>query len=329
MKKALLGLLFAVAALSGIFLAQRYAERQAARPRPAFGDMTPERITRLRVAYFGDSMAIVKTKGRWVTEGDGFPADTARLTRVLGHLLALQDRETVSRWEAADTAIVDLRPYGLDSASARHVSWTLADGRRIEVLLGKVSGIDYGSSFWKPAGEAVVYRTPGTFVFEVSSRAQDWKDTVLFPAFTPKDIQAVSVVWRDSTGGAREYALERAGSDTAFVLRAGADAAAEPAVPARTEAAAKIFLHASQFKIDEFVPGPDTAATPARRASLDAPVMIIRISLKGGGEHVVTVGSRVDGLYRYVKHPWHPDPVRVFVWRFDYFNKTRADFAGE
>lgn len=322
MKKALLGLLLAVTVLAGIFLARRLGEERASRPRHAYGDMSAEQVTSLKVAYFGDSMTVVKEGGRWVTGGDAFPADTARLRRVLGALLTLQNREIVSQ----DSGAAGLREFGLDSASARHVSWTLADGRRVKVLLGKVSGIDYGSSFWKPADEAVVYRTPGTFVFELSSRAQDWKDTTLFPAFAPADIRAVAVIWRDSAGAVHDYEIARAGSDTAFTLRAGRDGAPEPA---RREAAEKIFRHAAQFKIDEFVPGIDTAATRARRAALDEPVMIIRLSLGNGREHVVTVGPRVDGLYRYIRHPWHPDPVRVFVWRFDYFNKTRADFVGE
>lgn len=334
MRKALAVLAVALVLLAGVFLVRKIADRNAAAPRHAHADMRPEAVVRLHVSYWGDSVTLVKEGERWVTSGDRFPADTARMRRVLGYLLGLQTREQVSRAASGRDGDLDLASYGLDDARARQVTWTLADGRSVQVQLGKVSGIDYGSSFWKPVGEAVVYRTPGTFVFEVSSRSQDWKDTALFRPFTSADIRSVAVTWRDSAGHSVHYALERAAGprsgrgtdeeeyDTGYVLVGNG-----ARLPARRADAARVFMHAAQFKVDEFVPGIDTAATAARRASLDDPSMTIRITLADGTVHDVIAGDVVHELYRYVKHPRHPDPVRVFVWRFDDFNKTAADFV--
>ena len=96
--------------------------------------------------------------------------------------------------------------------------------------------------------------------------------------------------------------------------------------PARREEAARVFRHATQFKVDGFVAGVDMAATPSRRASLEDPFMTVDITLQDGTRHAVIAGDVVHDLYRYVKHPRHPDPVRVFVWRFDYFAKKAEDF---
>src|SRR5690606_18321712 len=99
--------------------------------------------------------------------------------------------------------------------------------------------------------------------------------------------------------------------------------------PVRREAASRVFDRAARFKVDEFVGGVDTAATAARRASLDEPFMVIRITLRDGTRHAVVAGDVVHDLYRYVRHPRHPDPVRVFVWRFDDFRKRAAEFPVE
>jgi hypothetical protein len=315
MKRPLLWLLAALLLLAAVYRGMDYRDKSRAAPRFAFGAAKAGEVVSLRVGYLGDSVTLVRSGGHWLTAGDSFPADTARLRRVLGHLLTLQDREKVS--ESADET--RLTEYGLDSASARAVAWTLADGRVTRVLLGRISGIDYGSTFWKPAEEPVAYRTPGKFVFEVSSRAKDWKDTNLFVPFTTRDIRSVTVEWTAPDGVSHRYALERdsGGGDTGFALT-------EPfAAVASREAAGKIFRHAAQFKVDEFAAGFDPSAA---RAGLDKPVMTVRIVLKNGVENVVVAGNPVDGLYRYVRHPRHKDPVRVFLWRFEYFGKTAEGF---
>ncbi len=330
MKKALAALAVAVLVLAGVFKVGTWMREQAVAPRSPYADMAPGDVVRLHVVYLGDSVTLIRPEGHWVTARDRFPADTARLRRVLGHLLGLQRKEEVSRAFSGEPADMNLAAYDLDDAAARRVTWTMSDGRTVTVLLGKVSGIDYGSSFWKPADSAVVYRTPRPFVFDVSSRSQDWKDTTLFTPFEPGDIQAVSVDWRDDRGLPVRYTLERdtsreeaAGSGgsqrTEGYVLVGGDGARSPA---RREEAARVFDQAARFKVDEFVGGVDTAATEARRASLDEPFMVIRITLRDGTRHAVVAGDVVHDLYRYVRHPRHPDPVRVFVWRFADFRKT-------
>lgn len=321
MKKALLALAVALLVLAGIFMVKKYAEDSASRPLLAFPEMSVDSVVRLHIEYYGDSVTLVRVGGQWMTAGDRFPADTARLRRVLGHLLALQNREHVSRAATGRSEDLDLAGFGLDSTRARRVTWTLADGRTANVLLGKVSGIDFGSSFWKPADEAVVYRTPGTFVFEVSSRSQDWKDINLFRPFALRDIHSVAVRWRDSVGHSHHFTLARDGSDTGFVLLSDEDTR----VPARRDESARLFTHATQFKVDEFVGGVDTSVSHAR---LENPVMIVRVTLQDGTAHVIEAGSSVDGLYRYIRHPTHKDPVRVFGWRFEYFRKTGKELMG-
>jgi hypothetical protein len=331
MKKALLALSGALLFLAVVFLIREYADRAAAKPRYAVTAQSNDSVTSLRITYWGTEVTLRRGYGhggsggdedRWVVAGDDFPADAAKLSRVLGHLLTLQTGEPVSRDDSGRTENLNLKEYGLDSASARFVEWTFADGRTLHVLLGKVSGIDYGSSYWKPRDEAVVYRTPGTFVFDVSSRTQDWKDTNLYvphAPFGPTDIRSVAVTWRDSVNALHEYTLER-DRDTNFVLRTAENTDRQPA---NKKAAAAVFTHAAQFKVDEFVPGVDSSAT---RAGLENPVMTIRVTLKSGTEHRIEAGNAVDGLFRYTRHPTHPAPVRVFGWRFEYFRKTGEDF---
>jgi len=335
-KNALRLFVLAAALLAGVYLFNRQREQAERAPRKAFAEsgLAPDSVARLTVDYLGERVTLTRPRGagwRWVTSGDGFPADTLRLRRVLGYLLNLERREIVARDDSGRGDRLNLAEFGLDSAAARHVEWTMFDGRTYRVLLGKVSGIDFGSSFWKPADSAVAYRTPGTFVFEVSSRPRDWKDTALFAPFAARDIRAVEVTWRDDLDAVHTWALKRGDNDTTFVLRAGG--ALMPAASVDQAAAAKIFTHAAQFKVDEFVAGAagvDTAATPERRKVLaENPVMVIRIRLRSGRVNTVIAGPALEGLYRYVKHPWHNDPVRVFGWRFEYFRKRGEEFLGE
>jgi hypothetical protein len=144
-------------------------------------------------------------------------------------------------------------------------------------------------------------------------------------------VQSIDVEWKavDSLSPASpalktvRYRLERSG-DTDYVLtRPGLP---ETVAPAARDEASKLFLHASQFKIDFFVPGGDSLAS---HAALDAPFMIVRVGLKDGSERVVTAGAEVDGLYRYTRHASRPEPVRVFKWRFEYFRKRAEDLKGK
>lgn len=171
MKKTLLTLAGALLLLAVILLVKDQRDKAAAKPRHVF-DATAEDVTSLTLAYQQDSVALVRLAGRWVNAADSFPADTARLYRVLDRVLTIQDRERASR--SADTA--RLAEYGLSAAEAKRATWTLADGTRQTVLLGKTSGTDYGSTYWKFTDRPEVYLTPGSFTHEIPARPQDWLD---------------------------------------------------------------------------------------------------------------------------------------------------------
>lgn len=326
MKKALLALLGAVVALGLVVAVMRWREAVASRPRLAFANARLADAAALRIRYAGDSAILLRKDGRWGVAGDGFPADTAHLRRAFEALASLQTGEVVA--DSADAA--DLVEYGLGPSEIKRVEWENADGSRHRVELGKLSGVDYESLFWKREDGPRVYRTPGKFVWEFSSRAVDWKDTNLYyprAPFAPGDVRSLEVEWKaaDTASGGHvalttvAYRLERK-NDSDFVLT-------RPfAAPAARDEAVKLFRYASQFKVDFFVPGADTSAAGA---TLDAPFMTIRVGLKDGSERVVTAGAEVDQLYRYARHASRPEPVRVFKWRFEYFKKRGEDFEAK
>lgn len=320
MKKALLALLGAVLLLAGVFGVKKARESLDARPRLAFADARLEDAVRLGIRYAGDSVTLALAESGWIVTADSFPADTARLRRAFGHLAELQTRE-----RAADSADAEaLVEYGLSPAEEKVVEWETRDGRVRRAVLGKISGIDFGSVFWKYPDAPEVYRTPGKFVWDFPSRAVDWKDTNLYhprSLFREEDVRAVEVEWRaEDAPAARPVSWRLERSDTGFVLTKPFEAAAN------REEAGKIFRHVAQFKIDFFQPGEDVMAP---YAGLDNPFMTVRVELADGSERTVTAGARVDGLYRYARHASHPAPVRVFEWRFEYFRKKVEDLAGE
>lgn len=317
---ALVALAVALLLLASLFLYQRHRERTDAAPRLAFETASAASVLRLHVEYRDDSVTLQRVNGNWVTAVDRFPADTARMRRVLGNLLGMQTRELVSQTAESDARLAE---FGLNAEVARRVVWTLSDGRTIRVLLGKTSGIDYGSSFWKPAEGSAVYRTPGTFVFEISARSQDWKDTSLFTPVPVTDIRSLRVEWASGNSSPLVYRIDRIehsknGEQDEYVLR-------EPLVaPAKAKVAAALFRHANQFKVDAFVPGVDSQKI---NSALDHPAMRVQMLLRDGSVRTITAGAFVDDLYRYVRHPTHPDPVRVFIWRINDFKKTAEELV--
>lgn len=327
MKRAVVTLLVASLVLAGVFGIMRMRERIQARTGQVFSDTRMDEIVRLTIRAAGDSVTLLNGASGWILSGDAFPADGPRLSRVFGHLAGLQTRETV-----IDSADEDaLSEYGFRSGQEKHVEWEHAGGRVHRVVLGKISGLDFGSVFWKPADGPQVYRTPGKFVWEFSSRPMDWKDTNLYHPQSPfrsADVRALDVEWldvrfTDSAGEPRldtvAWRLERRG-ERAYVL-----VKPDP-FPVPEETGARLFRHAEQFKIDGFLPGPDPSA---RRAGLDTPYMTIRFELEDGSERRVVAGARADRLFRYARHASHPDPVRVFAWRFDYFRVRGEEIVGK
>ena len=142
-----------------------------------------------------------------------------------------------------------LAEYGLDTTQAKHIEWKDGKGSHA-IVLGKTSGIDYGSTYWKFEDKPEVYSTPGNFTWEISARPPDWKDRILFNVDV-KNLKSVSVDWRDSTDAMQHYKVAVV-NDSTFKL-------AEPSeAPAVHGVAQAIVSQCAQLSIDDFVANNDT-----------------------------------------------------------------------
>jgi hypothetical protein len=312
MKKALLMLGGALLLVAVLFLIQDYRARAALRPKFAFDTASAESVVRLHITYQEASVELVRAgtskPAQWKTGSDGYPADTVRLRTVLDHLVRLQKRERVS--EGGSNAV--LAEFGLDSAEAKRVEWKDAEGKTFAVLVGKTSGSDFNSTYWKPLDEAAVYRTPGSITFDISVQQNDWRDRNLFPFFIFEEVKSVTVDWVDSLGHRIHYRLDKE-SDTMVTL-------VEPALgKVPTANGRAVLTQTPQFVIDDFtVPeDPNIAA-----AGLDTPMVSIRTTLQNGSIYTLMAGRAFDGNY-YAKHPGLPGAVvKIAAWRLNFFRKT-------
>lgn len=310
MKKSFLLLVAALLLLASVVWVKKYQEGAPRRNGFAFDTTRAADIAGLRVQYLRDSMQLITANHRWLTAGDSFPVDTVRIRKVVGSLLGLQMREKVS--DSADAQ--SLWEYGLDPENAKRVEWQWASGETVRILLGKTSSLDFSFTYWKWADRPEVYRTPGSFIWEVSSRAADWKERGLWAPFTAADVRALTVDWHDSTGTIQHYRVERAGKDSFQIT--------EPHVaPASRVAVENLFNQAPQFAADDFGLELDPVGN---RIPLSDPAMVIRILLKNGTMHTLKAGSVFEG-YQYTQHPYHHNLVWVFKWRYDYFKKRAED----
>ena len=309
MKKTLLALAGALLLLAVVLFVTDQRAKAAARPQYAFETPDPAAVTALSIAYQADSVALELIDGRWVNAADSFPTDTARLGRVLDRVLTVQDRERA----AASPDSARLAEYGLDASEAKRVSWTLRDGTRYEILLGKTSGADYSSTYWKHPGESAVYTTPGSFTHEVATRAADWRDRNLFPYFVYEDVKAVEVEWVDPAGQRINYRLERGPRDSGYVMTA------PQRTPVPAPNAVKVFEQTPQFVIDAFVDSDDPYAM---LADVDSAFLMVRTTMKNGAVYELKAGREFEGSH-YARHPYHPRSlVRILKWRVDFFKKT-------
>jgi hypothetical protein len=185
MKKPLLALGGALLALAVVFLVMERRHKASLRPDFAFETAQVNDVCGFRVSYQGDSVSLIKTGDRWITFPDSFPADGGRIRTALGRLLKIQQREPVS----VSTDSARLEEYGLSVAEAKRITWDLPEGKSVTILLGKTSGADFNSMYWKLADKPGVYRTPGNFTYEIPVRPSDWKDRTLFPAFAVRDLK--------------------------------------------------------------------------------------------------------------------------------------------
>ncbi|HKP97740.1 MAG TPA: DUF4340 domain-containing protein [Fibrobacteria bacterium] len=305
MKRTLIVLLAALALLAAILLKKRSNEKVMQKDAPVFDSTYKSGVTMLRVSKKPDTSSLQKKDGKWVVAKDGYSVDTAKINKVLSNLFSLQNKELVSNSPGR------LAEYGLDSNEAKHVTLQDGTGKTVaQVVIGKTSGADYSSTYWKWEAKPEVYRTPGNFTWEIATKDDDWKDRKLFPA-TSKDVKTVEATWRDSTGTAYAYKLE-AVTDSTWKMLAPQDS--NRVVNASANEMATRF---AEMSVDEFVTASDTNVS---KVKLDTPAVYVKIGLKNGTMHELKASKTLSG-YAYTQHPSRKDLIKLSAWRFDSFKK--------
>jgi hypothetical protein len=313
MKRSLWLLAAAVLLLALVLAGRRLAEKSRSPDGFAFDTTQVSRVTGLRVIYQGDTALVERRTEGWMT-ADGFPADTLRVERALRGVLGVRTVEKVSESESPER----LAEYGIDSAEAKIVEWTLASGEKQRVLLGKTSGADLSSTYWKREDEKAVYRTPGSFTFDLASLQEEWNDTALYPAFAEEDVRSLTVDWTDSTRqpASGHYKIARV-DDSTFALT-------EPTVmPLPAGLANKLFRAVAEMRVDHFARGDDSAAFYAR---LEKPSLVVRTELRDGVVRTFKGGGARAG-YFYIEYPYNRKPVLVYRRRLDVFKLGPRDFS--
>lgn len=308
MKKTLIVLVAALAVL-GIILFKRGSDNKAMQEDvPALDSTRKAQARTLRIYKKPDTSVLENKGGKWLVKRDTFPVDTGKINRTLGHLFGLQAKEKVSHSAAR------LGEYGLDSVEAKHVAILDEGGKAIaEVVIGKTSGADYSSTYWKWEGKPEVYRTPGNFSYEIGVKEDEWKDRKIF-AFQVKDIKFLEVSWKDTGKTAKV--------PSAYKLEALTDSTWKMLEPMDSNRVSKQLVGdaATRFAdmaIDEFVLPTDTNAA---KAKLDSTTIWAKVTLKDGKSYELSAGKVYDN-YLYVKHPTRPEVVKLSSWRFDSFKK--------
>lgn len=305
MKRTLIVLLAALALLAAILFKKRSAETSMRADAPVLDSASKAQVASFRVVKRPDTSALRKQDGRWVVAKDSFAVDTSKINKVMTELFSLQGKELVSKNPAR------LGEYGLDSGEAKHVTLSDASGKAMaQVVIGKTSGADYSSTYWKWEDKPEVYRTPGNFTWEIATKDNDWKDRKLFKE-DPKEVRSVETTWKDSTGMTYSYKLE-AVTDSTWKMVAPQDSNR-----VKNAAANEMASRFAEMSIDEFVaPGDSNLA----KVSLDTPAVYVKISMKNGASHELKASPTLAG-YAYTKHPTRSDLIKLSAWRFDTFKK--------
>lgn len=305
MKKTLI-VLVAALALLGILLMKRGSERKAMQGDvPALDSAKRAEARVFKIIKKPDTTVLEIKNGSWVVKRDSFPVDTGKVSRALGHIFGLKSKEKVSESAAR------LAEYGLDSVEAKHVAVLDGAGKPIaEVVVGKTSGADYSSTYWKWEGKPEVYRTPGNFTYELGAKDEEWKERKLF-RFAAKDIKFLEVSWKDSAGAAYAWKLE-ATSDSTWKMLQPSDSNRVSAALAN-DAATRF----ADMGIDEFVQPADTNVA---KAAQDSATVWAKVTLDNGVTHEISAGKPRDNFY-YVKNPTRSETVKLSAWRFDSFKK--------
>lgn len=304
MKRTLIILFATLAVLAGILMKKRGTDKSMQSDAFVLDSTWKSKVTLVSLIKKPDTSRLEKKDGKWVVAKDGFNVDTAKIGKVLNHLFSLQDKEKVS------TSAARLSEYGLDSVEAKHVSLRDGSGKSAEVVIGKTSGADHASTYWKWESKPEVYRSPGNFTWEIATKDADWKDRKLFAA-TSKDVKFVEVTWKDSSGVAYNYKLEAVTDSTWKML------APQDSNRVKNALANEMASRFAEMSIDEFVIPADTNLP---KAKLDTPAVWIKVGLKGGASHELKATKALDG-YSFVQHPTRKDTVKLSSWRFDTFKK--------
>lgn len=309
MKRTLIVLLAALALLAAVLLMNKNKQKKMQRDVFAMDTTGIAQVKSLRVVKKPDTTELELRNGRWVVARDSFPVDTGKINRVLKHVFKVQTRELVSKSDSAGR----LTEYGLDSNEAKYV--TLKDGAGkvvADMVVGKTSGADYSSTYWKRAGSNEVYRTPGNFTWEIGTKNDEWKDRKLF-GFTVKDEKFIEVAWKDTGKAAQTYRFKlEATSDTTWKML-------EPQDSNRVvkTLASDMASRMADMSIDDFVTAADTNVG---KAKLDTPEVVVKVTLKDGKTVELKAGRTLDG-YAYAKHPDRPEAIKLSSWRLDAFKK--------
>jgi Tfp pilus assembly protein PilV len=304
MKRTLIILVAALAVLGLILMKKSSTEKSMQRDRFVLDSAWKANVNSFVVIKKPDTTRLEKKDGKWAVAPGGFPVDTAKIAKALGYVFKLQDKERVS------ISTERLAEYGLDSTEAKHVSVREPSGKSAEVVIGKTSGADFSSTYWKWEGKPEIYRSPGNFSWDIGTKPDDWKARKLFSAVA-KDVKFIEVNWKDTLGTAYAYKLEAVTDSTWKML------APQDSNRVKNAMAAEMASRFADMSIDEFYNAKDTNLA---KAKVDSPLVTVKIGLKNGTSQEIKASKAVEG-YVYARHPARPDTLKLSAWRLDTFKK--------
>jgi L-lactate utilization protein LutC len=304
MKKSLIALLVAIVGLGGVMFLNKRGETTRGQLHFVFDTTGYSQMASLSVIKAPDTSNLEFVNNQWVVAKDQWPVDTSRVNKILKQLYQFQDGEVVSRNPERASE------YGVDSAAGKQVSWKDKSGKVVaQVIIGKTSGADYNSTYWKYIDKPEVYRTYGNFSWDVYPKDDDWRNKKFF-AFAKSEIQFVDVTWKDSMGVSAQYRLE-AVNDSTWKMLAPAPS------PAKRDMATEIANRLVEMQVDDFLSAKDTNKS---KIALDSPMVVAKVELKNGKFFEIKAGKSFD-YYAYTIFPGRSDTVKVSNWRFEPFKK--------
>jgi Domain of unknown function (DUF4340) len=305
MKKTLLVLVGALVLLGLILIKKGKDEKSMRSDAPVLDSTLKADVKSVNTAKRPDSTALLVKDGQWVVTASGFPVDTARINKLLKNIFSLQDKEIVSHNPER------YAEYGLDSIEAKHVILKNTSGKVIaDVIIGKTSGSDYSSTYWRWANKPDVYRTPGNFSWEIVTKEDDWKERKLAHV-KATEVRTIETTWHDSLGFAFHYKLEATSDSTWKML--------EPEDSSRVNKAmvSEMTNRFTALSIDEFVSPQDTNLA---KVNVDSPSVSVKFTFKDG-KSMELKGSKTLGTFSYVKHPSRTELIKLSAYQFEAFKK--------